>query len=113
MADFELDVTRKVVGSFALNTPDGRIEYDILPITREPAMMIEEFSRRDLTAEGLSEQAVAVLDVVASLLAPHNGGPPAKDVLHQLWEDGYLGMDHIARMGEFIAGRAGAGSPPA
>ena len=109
MPGFELDVT-KPVGDVTITTPTGRIVYDVMAITKTPMALFEEMSRDDTT--DLDASALQMVDALASVLTPQNGGPPAAELLRGLYDDGYLGINHLRQLGEYVQSTA-VGVPPA
>lgn len=109
MPSFELDVTQPV-GDFTITTPEGRITYDVMAITKEPMILFEEMSRAD--SGDMNAAAVQMIEALSSVMTPQNGGPPAKELFGRLFDDGFLGVNHLREIGEYVMSTA-VGSPPA
>lgn len=109
MTSFELDVTAPV-GDFTLKTPDGPITYDVMAITKEPLLLFERMGRLDST--DVKAQVPQVMEALASILVPQNGGPPAGELFQKLYDDGVLGVNHLKQMADFVLDTA-VGDPPA
>lgn len=105
----ELDVT-KPVGDLKLTTPDGVIIYDVMAITKEPMRLFERMGHAD---EGdVAEVAVQMIEALTSVLVPQNGAPPAGELFSRLYDDGFLGINHLRQIGEYVMTTA-VGNPPA
>ena len=122
MSDFQLDVTQPSGETVTITAPDAVYTYNVLPLTKSRVLHFAEYEKqgRALKAKydegdeevGIADAASSLIDAISGLLGQQNGGPPAATVLHQLWDEDYLGFGHLERLTEHLALKAG-GSPPA
>lgn len=106
---FEIDVT-KPVGSFTLRTPSGPLVYDVMAITREPLEVFKRIS--ESPSDDPADMAVEIIEAVSSVLVAQNGAPPPREMFDQLWLDGYLGLNHLRQIAEYVQ-KTAVGDPPA
>ena len=106
---FELDVT-KPVGTFKITTPTGELVYDVLAVTKEPLRVFERMAHE--ASDDPVAMAVGIIEAVSSVLAPQNGAPASRELLTELWDDGYLGLNHLRQIAEYVQQTA-VGDPPA
>lgn len=106
---FELDVTQPV-GDFTITTPEGRITYNVMAITKGPMLLFEEMSRG--LGGDMNAAAVQMIEALSSVMTPQNGGPPPKELFTRLYDDGFLGVNHLRQIGEYVMATA-VGDPPA
>lgn len=122
MADtFNLDVTQGTGETVTITTPTGQHVYDVLPLTKSRMIEFSAFDKRGRElkqkhdageATDLGDAATSLIDAICGLLGTQNGGPPARALLVELWDDDYLGFGHLERLTRHLAEKAG-GSPPA
>lgn len=122
MSDFNLDVTKPPGETVTITTPVGEHVYDVLPFTRSRILAFDKHRRlamevmaktdEDVTGDDAETGATSLIEAISTLLGTKNGGPPAQDVLRQLWDDDYLSFRHLETLTEHLQEKAGT-SPPA
>ena len=113
MSDYEVGGAPKPIGSMGLTAPDGRVEYNILPLTRGPMLILDKFRNFDFEGAGFEDQLDATFEAIAGLLEPQNGGPPARETLDKMWKAEYLDAPQVADLAEFLTTKASGDNPPA
>lgn len=80
-------------------------DYEVQAITRSVQKNLERVDQamKALTADDESDKGVGVIiDGLAALLKPVNGGPPVKKALTDAWKQDLLSLDQINALYEAV-----------
>jgi hypothetical protein len=62
--------------------------------------------------DDVQASALQMIETLSSVMTPQNGGPPAHELFRRLYDEGFLGLNHLRQIGEYVQATA-VGDPPA